>query len=124
MKSTNNKKKLGSVLSTFNLGENVIMESHNDGEYEHDEADGTIVSYVLDAANSGQNTIRILCDDTDVFVLLVYWVYWAKLQCKVQMERWDGTILNINATCATLGPKSLQLLGMHALSGCDTTSYP
>ena len=40
------------------------------------------------------------------------------------MERWDGTVLNINATCADLGPKCLQLLGMHALSGCDTTSYP
>ncbi len=23
-----------------------------------------------------------------------------------------------------LGPKCLQMLGMHALSGCDTTSYP
>ena len=40
------------------------------------------------------------------------------------MERWDGTVLNINATCADLGPKCLQLLGIHALSGCDTTSYP
>ena len=40
------------------------------------------------------------------------------------MERWDGTVLDINSTCADLGPKSLQLLGMHALTGCDTTSYP
>ena len=68
----------------------------------------------------------MLNDDTDVFVLLVYWVYRADLEllCKVQMERWDRTVLNINATCADLGPKCLQLLGMHALSGCDTTSYP
>ena len=42
----------------------------------------------------------------------------------VQMERWDGTVLEINATCADLGPQCLQLLGMHAISGCDTTSYP
>ena len=40
------------------------------------------------------------------------------------MERWDGTVLDINATCTNLGPKCLQLLGMHAISGCDTTSYP
>ena len=68
----------------------------------------------------------MLSDDTDVFVLLVYWVYRADLEllCKVQMERWDRTVLNINATCEDLGPKCLQLLGMHALSGCDTTSYP
>ena len=35
---------------------------------------------------------------------------------QVQMEWWDGTVLNINATCANLG--------MHALIGSDTTSYP
>ena len=40
------------------------------------------------------------------------------------MERWDGIVLDINATCADLGPQCLQLLGMHAISGCDTTSYP
>ena len=35
-----------------------------------------------------------------------------------------GTVLDINATCSELGPQCLQLLGMHTLSGCDTTSYP
>nr|CAD7603913.1 unnamed protein product [Timema genevievae] len=42
----------------------------------------------------------------------------------VQMEWWDGMVLNNNGTCAKLRPKCLQLLGMHALSGCDTTLYP
>ena len=57
-----------------------------------------MVSYVLEAAKNGKRVIRMLSDDTDVFVLLVYWVYKAdvELQCKVQMERWDGTVLNIN----------------------------
>ena len=32
-------------------------------------------------------------------------------------------MLNINETYNNLGEKSLQILGMHALSGCDTTSY-
>ena len=61
-------------------------------------------------------------DDTVVFVLLVQWVPRVALhvQCKVQMERWNGTVLDINATCTELGPKCLQLL-VHALSGCDTT---
>ena len=40
------------------------------------------------------------------------------------MEHWDGSVLDINATYADLGQKCLQLLGMHALSGYDTTSYP
>jgi hypothetical protein len=40
------------------------------------------------------------------------------------MEPWDRTVLDINATCTDLGPKCLQLLGIHTLSGCGTTSYP
>ena len=39
------------------------------------------------------------------------------------MEHWDGKVLDINATCADLGPQCLQLLGKHSISGCDTTSY-
>ena len=39
------------------------------------------------------------------------------------MERWNGTVLDISATCTELGPKCLQILTVHALSGCDTTSY-
>ncbi|KAK3877224.1 hypothetical protein Pcinc_018024 [Petrolisthes cinctipes] len=40
------------------------------------------------------------------------------------MERWNGVVLDINATCLQLGTKCLQLLAMHAISGCDTVSYP
>ena len=65
--------------------------------------------------------IRTLSDDTDVFVLLLYWVYRQKFQARVQ--RWDGAVWDINATCAELGPKCLQIMGMHYLTGSDTTSY-
>ena len=40
------------------------------------------------------------------------------------MERWDGSVLDINAACADIGQKCLQIPGMHALSDCDTTPYP
>ena len=33
-------------------------------------------------------------------------------------------ILNINESVSLLGAKSLQLLGMHALSACDAVTYP
>ena len=68
--------------------------------------------------------ICIIRDDTDVFAPRAYWVNWADLQCKVQMEHRDGSVLDINGICTDLGQKCLQLLCMHALSGCDTTSYP
>ena len=53
----------------------------------------------------------ILSDGTGVFVLLVYWMNQADLQCKVQMERWDGSVLDTNAACADLGQKCLQIPG-------------
>ena len=80
-------------------------------------------SSLLEAAMSGQNVICMLRDDTDVFVLLAYWVNRTALQCKVHMERWHGSVLDINAICADPVQECLQLLCMHELSVCDTTSY-
>ncbi len=62
---------------------------------------------------------------------LSYWcIGYTELACSARCrwsggtERWDGTVLDINATCSDLGPKCLQLLDIHALTGCDTVSYP
>ena len=90
----------------------------------HEEADINLISYMLQAAEAGALTIRILNDDTDVFVLLVYWAWKANVQSTVQMEKWNGTILDINTTNRGLGDRCQGLLGMHALLGCDTASYP
>ena len=46
------------------------------------------------------------------------------LHSAVQMERWNGVVIDIHATCLLLGVKCLQLPGMHAIIGCDTVSYP
>ena len=51
----------------------------------------------------------------------LFWVWKMQLHSAVQMERWNGVVIDINAT---LGSKCLQLPGMHATSGCDTVSYP
>ena len=40
------------------------------------------------------------------------------------MERWDGSVLDINAVCAVLGKKCMQIPGMHALSDSDATFNP
>ena len=63
--------------------------------------------FFYEAAKSGQNVICILRDDAAVFVLLAYEANRADLRCKVQMERWDGSVLDINAICADLGQKHL-----------------
>ena len=112
------------MLSLFNIGPSVTMDSRCDGAFTHDEADVTMIVYMLQAASFGKDLIRILSDDTDVFVMLVYWVWKMRLHCSVEMERWNGVVVDINATCTELGPKCLQLTSMHVLSGCDTVSYP
>ena len=53
---------------------------------------------MLDAVRHGASTVRILSDDTDVFVIMVYWCWKAGITTNLQMEKWNGTVLSINAT--------------------------
>ena len=85
----------------------------DNGAFDHDEADITIISYVLAAA----------CDFCVCPVSILGVQSKAGMQGPDEALGW-GTVLDINATCSELGPQCLQLLGMHTLSGCDTTSYP
>ena len=124
LKNTHNKLELSRILSTLDMDADMSIDSRYNGGFEHDEADVTMIAYLLQAAESGKLVIRILTDDTDVFVLLVYWVWQIQLNSAVQMERWNGVVIYINATCLFLGSKCLQLPGMHAISGCDTVAYP
>lgn len=115
---------LGELLCTHSIGDHIEMVSRADSIVTHDEADVSLISYMLDAARRGAATIRILCDDTDVFVLLVFWCWKAGITCRLQMEKWNGTVLDINSTVHKLGDQCRSILAVHALSGCDTTSYP
>ena len=79
---------------------------------------------MLEAAASSAETVRIVCDTTIVFVLLVYWTWRKNIRNNIQMEKWDDTVLAIRATMDKLGCKCGQPPGMHALSDCATVSYP
>ena len=105
MKNKHNKRGLSRLLCTFNLGCGVTVDSIDDGVFGHDEDDITIISYMRQAADDGRHVVRVLSDDTDIFVLLVYWTWRCELHDRlaVQMEKWDGVILDVNATCAHLG---------------------
>ena len=50
------------------------------------------IFHVTDAANSGKCMIRVLSDDTDVFVILVCWVYREEMKCNLQTEPCDMTM--------------------------------
>ena len=40
------------------------------------------------------------------------------------MKKSDGLVIDINTSAVLLGEKCLDIVAMHALTGCDTTSYP
>ena len=46
------------------------------------------------------------------------------MQCKVQMERLDGSVLDTSTTCDDLGQKCLQLPGMLTLRHFEINSFP
>lgn len=71
----------------------------------------------------GTNNIKILSDDTDVFVLLVHFYRKLKLKCAMWMESVDKEKLSdIAASVHNLGTQADSLLAVHCLTGCDTTS--
>ena len=124
LKNSKNKSLLASILCGYTTQNNVQLVNKLDCLVTHEEADITLCSYMMKAAASSAETVRIVCDDTDVFVLLVYWTWRKTIRKNIQMEKWDGMVLDIHATVVKLGDKCGQLPGMHALSGCDTVSYP
>ena len=124
LKNSGNKGLLVSILCGNPLQNNAQLVNKLDCLVTHGEADITLCSYKLDVAASCAEMVRIVCDDTDVFVLLVYWTWSKTIRKNIQMEKWDGTVLDIRATVDKLEDKCGQLPGMHAMSGCDTVSYP
>ena len=121
--SATNKSLLASILCGYPLQNNVLLVDKRDCLVTHEEADITFCSYMLEAAASSAETIMIVCDDTDVFFLLVYWTWRTTIRKNTQMEKWDRTVLDIRATVDTLGDKCGQLPSMYALSGGDTLTY-
>ena len=72
MKNKTNMQRLGELLCMHSIGDHIEMVSTADSIVSHDEADVSLISYMLDEARRGAKTVRILSDDTDVFVLMIY----------------------------------------------------
>ena len=81
MNSKAYKKAVARVLSTFNLGNNVTMVGREESMYSHDEADSTVISYLLEAVKNGKNIARVIS-----FVLLIFWVWRLHMTARVQLD--------------------------------------
>ena len=68
--------------------------------------------------------MQVLANDADIFVLLVYFIWYYKPLAYISMRKYDGKVIDITATAAKLRYKCSDLLPVHALSECDRVSYP
>lgn len=91
----------------------------------HEEADVIIPHQVIDAAENGSKCIKVICDDTDVFALLIHYFKASSVKCSVLMENTKGerSIIDIGETAEKHQDIVPSLLAAHALSGCDTVAY-
>ena len=97
------------------VGEDII--------FEHEEGDAKLISYLLHASPH-KTHIQVLSDDTDIFVLLVYFTWYYNPTAKISMKKYNGQFIDINATLSKYGDKCSNILATHSLSGCDSVSYP
>ena len=124
MKSKANKRFISRLLCTCTMDSHTLMVGEDKGLLNHNETDVLMISYMIEAVRKGKTVIRITSDDTDVIVLLVVWVRKLMITSLVQLEKWGERVLHVNDIGVAPGDKILQLLGMHAVTGCDTVSYP
>ena len=91
----------------------------------HEEADVIIARQMVSAAREGHLSIKVVSDDTDVFLLLMHFYHQCELLCPVVMESTskERTVIDIGQSARNHQDILPQLLAAHALSGCDTAAY-
>ena len=75
-------------------------------------------------ALKGAQSIQVISDDTDVFVLLLHFFALEKLTCRIFMvgSSHGKSSVDITATTKNHSEFISELLAGHALSGCDTVA--
>ena len=92
------------------------MRSH------HEEADVNIIKQAMKCAEEGKSPIKVVCDDTDVFVLLASYVHKYAVKENILMESFSDSraLININQTAKKHSDIMPSIIAAHALSGCDS----
>ena len=81
----------------------------------HGEADVIIVNQLVDLADRGVNNICVVCDDTDVFILMLHFY------CGKNLPVPGRKVVHTKATANKHRNITDHLPGVDALSGCDTS---
>ena len=83
----------------------------------HEEADVIIVNHLVYLADQGARNLLVVCDDTDVFILLICFYCGKDLSCGISMESSvpGRTVVDIKATADKHKHIVEHLPGVHAL---------
>ena len=99
-----------------------VQTTRNDLRTTHEEADVIIPQQVIFSIEECASTIKVVCDDTDVFVLLTYFYREKGLTANVFLEATGSTksVIDIGKTVDCHKDIIPSLLAGHALTGCDS----
>jgi len=106
MGNVRNKAQLIQLLSTCTSESNVRLIGEANCTFGHEEADVNMISYaLLMIKEHGKKHVQIVSDDTDVFVLLLFFYWKLRPSARISMKKFAGSIIDINATALKLGDK-------------------
>jgi hypothetical protein len=105
------------------VSEGVVTE-REDLTTTHEEADVIMVQHVIRMADSTQK-MKVICDVTDVFILLVHYYTMLSLTCQLTMEDTSPkrAVVDIGETAKKHAQIAPYLLAAHCLTGCDTVAH-
>ena len=114
----------GFDLSPVEINKNGLIILRKDMNTSHEEADIIIVQQMLTVAEEKPRGITILSDDTDVFVLLLFYYLQENLDLFVTMESpiKERSVIDIGKTVTKFKDIIPDILPAHALTGCDTVA--
>ena len=102
--------------------QNDVVSKKADLKSLHQEADINIIKQCMACVKDEVNCVKVIYDDTDLFVMLTVFVFWQGCKLKVLMETFNTSrfLVDINETAKKHAKTVPSLIGAHALSGCDS----
>ena len=94
----------------------------------HEEADVIMVHHMINEAVAGNSPIKVVCDDTDVLLILAHHLHTGTnnmpATVKLMMESCsrNRAVIDVNEVVKKHHKLMPNILATHALTGCDTVS--
>ena len=114
----------GKAVKLTAKGQQVEKEELFDLQSDQEETDTRVVLYAKYAAKMGYQNVRVRSPDSDLFFILLH--HSQRIDADILFDTGTGNfkrLFNITEIAKDLGQMhSTALLGLHGLTGCDTTS--